>query len=173
MSNEISYDELEQEMIEELKKREWGYLATSKQNYVRVGLMRIVSSGLKVWCYTDKRSRKYQQIMDNSNVGIADRNLQLEGTAILKGHPLDGENSDYIEAYKTNQPENYERTSNRQFKRSRPEFRVIEIHPTRITLLKMGSRFEENEALILDVVQKKAYRFLGNSNFEAQVYQEY
>ena len=111
--------------------------------------------------------------MANPNVGVADRNLQLEGTAVLKGHPLDDENSDFIEAYKTNQPENFERTSNRQFKRSRPEFRVIEIYPKRITLLKMGSRFEENEAYILDVVNEKAYRFQGNSNFESKAYQEY
>lgn len=170
---EVSYEELKQMLVEELKKREWGYLATSKNNHIRVGLMRMVSRGLKVWCYTDHRSRKYQQIQDNPNVGIADRSLQVEGVATLKGHPLDEENAEFIDAYRENQPENYERTSGRQFQRSRPEFRVVEIQPRRISLIKMGNTPQENVLLILDTVKEKAYRFKGNANFESPIYQEY
>jgi general stress protein 26 len=162
---EISYEECKQIMIEELKKHEWGYLATSENKHVRVGLMRLVSNGLTLWCYTDRRSRKYKQIMSNPNVGIADRNIQIEGEASLKGHPLDDENALYIKAYRENQPENYERTSNRQFQRSRPDFRVIEIAPKRITLFRAGATAAENVFLILDCVEKKAYRLLGTEEF--------
>ena len=171
--SEIPCEELRKEIVEELRKREWCYLATSLQDYVRVGLMRMVSKDLKIWCYTDNRSRKYKQIEENPKVALADRNLQIEGTATLKGHPLDLENSEFIESYRNNQPENYERTSKRQFKRSRPEFRVIEIHPTRIALLKMGTKFQENEYLTLDLKKEKVYRFTSNSNFESPVYQKY
>jgi general stress protein 26 len=170
---EVPYDELKQEIIEELKNREWCYLATSKEDNVRVSYMRIVSNGLTVWCYTDHRSRKYKQIMANQKVGIADKNLQIEGIATLKGHPLDEENADYIKSYRENQPENYERTSKRQFQRSRPEFRVIEVQPSRISLIKLGATAQENMVFILDIAKKKAYRFEGNTNFESPAYQEY
>jgi len=89
--------------------------------------------------YTDRRSRKYKQITSNPNVGLADRNIQIEGVATLKGHPLDEENVAYIKAYRENQPENYERTSNRQFQRTRPDWRVIEITPKKITLTQLGA----------------------------------
>jgi len=87
--SEIPCEELRKEIVEELRKREWCYLATSLQDYVRVGLMRMVSKDLKIWCYTDNRSRKHKQIDENPKVALADRTLQIEGTATLKGHPLD------------------------------------------------------------------------------------
>jgi general stress protein 26 len=171
---EFSYDECKQEMIEELKKHEWGFLATSKDNHVRVGLMRLVSDGLTLWCWTDRRSRKYKQIKANPNVGIADRNIQIEGIATLKGHPLDDENAAYIKAYRENQPENFEITSKRVFLRSRPNKMVIEIAPKRITLTKLGATPSENILLILDTVRKEAHRLVGTDTFfEAPAYQEY
>ena len=167
---ELPYDELKHEIAEELKKREWGHIATSHNDYVRVGFMRIVSKGLTIWCYTDHRSRKFKQILGNPHIAIGDRDLQIEGLAKLKGHPLDEENKDFIEAYRENQPENYERTSQRQFLPSRREWRVIEIIPTRITWYKVGATPEENVFLILDTVDKKAYRLSGKEIFETEAY---
>jgi general stress protein 26 len=171
---EFSYEECKKTMIEELKKHEWGFLATSKDDNVRVGLMRLVSDGLTIWCWTDRRSRKYKQIMTNPNVGIADRNIQIEGVATLKGHPLDEENAAYTKAYRENQPDNYEATSNRVFLRTRPNKVVLEIAPKRITLTRIGASPSENVILILDTVRKEAHRLLGTEAFfEASAYQEY
>jgi general stress protein 26 len=136
--------------------------------------MRLVSEGLTLWCWTDRRSRKYKQIKANPNVGIADRNIQIEGVATLKGHPLDEENAAYIKAYRENQPENYEITSKRVFLRSRPDKMVIEIAPKRITFTKLGATPSENVLLILDTDRKEAHKLLGtDAFFEACTYQEY
>jgi general stress protein 26 len=167
---ELPYKELMEHISEVLKKREWGHLATSANDFVRVGYMRIVSDGYLVWCYTDKRSRKYQQLQVNQNIAIGDKDLQIEGIANIRGHPLDEENSAFIQAYKENQPENYKRTANRQFLPDRTEFRVIEIVPSRITHYQVGSTPEENVFLILDTVEKKAYRLKGKKIFETKAY---
>ncbi len=132
--------------------------------------MRIVSSGLRIWCYTDHRSRKYKHIQSSPNVAIGDKDLQIEGVATLKGNLLDKENIDFIQSYRENQPENYERTAKRQFLPERTEFKVIEVEPTRITWYKVGSSPEENVFLILDNVEKKAYRLTGKRIFEADAY---
>jgi general stress protein 26 len=128
----IPYEEMKKSMILEIKKHEWGYLATSDGEKIRVGKMRLVSDGLRLWCFTLDKSRKYKQILVYPKVAIADGNLQVEGVAELKGHPYDDENADFLKAYKETQPENFERTSRRSF--NRPNTRVIEINPERIAV---------------------------------------
>lgn len=173
---EMPYEEMKQMMIKEIQKHEWGYLATSDGEKIRVGKMRLVSDDLTLWCFTRPVTRKYKQISVNPHVAIADGNLQIEGVAKLKGHPLDEENSDFLKAYKETQPENYDRTYRRGFKR--PDYRVIEIVPQRIAVFGVTSKISskiskanpgigsdellieatENCFDILNLVKKKACR---------------
>ena len=138
---EIPYEVMKTSMIQEIEKHEWGYLATSDGDKIRVGKMRLVSDGLTLWCFTLSLSIKYKQISKNPKVAISDGNLQIEGIASLKGHPHDEENADFLKAYRETQPENYERTSRRSFKRSNT--RVIEIKPQRIAVYGATSKMHE------------------------------
>ena len=74
---EIPFEEMKQQMIDEIGKHEWAYLATSDANKIRVGKMRLVSDGLRLWCFTRPVTRKYKQIMVNPKVAFADGNLQV------------------------------------------------------------------------------------------------
>ncbi|MBD3206595.1 hypothetical protein GF319_09680 [Candidatus Bathyarchaeota archaeon] len=72
---EVSYNEMEQRVIEELEKHPHLYLATSVDDFVTVRRMGFVNDGLKIWMVTDELSRKYEQIMKNSRVAIAAGNI--------------------------------------------------------------------------------------------------
>ena len=98
---ELPYEDTKESVINSLQKQSLGVLATSKEDIVRAGMMRIISQGLKVYCFTDMNSRKYNQIQTNPNVAIVAKNIQIEGKAILKGTPAD--EASFLEAYKESQ----------------------------------------------------------------------
>jgi general stress protein 26 len=165
---ELSYEDLKQEMIKEIRKYEFGFLATSEGVHVTVREIRCIPSGLTIYCFTDQRSRKWKQIMANPNVAIAfcnhrvpKRGLQIEGVASLKGQPLDKENINFIKAYKETQPEAYERSSKRHFI-GLPNLRVIEIVPRIVAFSVQGSTASETYIEILDVAKGEAYRVMPN-----------
>ena len=101
---EVSYDETRERIAQEIRKYPRLYLATSEGDLVTVRHMLIVSEGLKIWLMTDKKTRKCKQIAGNPNVAIAGPELQIEGVASLKGHPMDEENSDFISAFQELRP---------------------------------------------------------------------
>ena len=169
---ELSYEDLKQEMIKEIQKHEFGYLATSEGDFVRVGKMRLVSDGLTLWCFTDRRTRKYKQIMANPIVGIADGNLQIEGVASLRGHPLDEENAAFIKAYKETQPDNYERSMHVRKNLQRPDMRVIEVALKRIALYTPGANIAQSHFDILNTVKEEAHRVKPLDLSEAPAYME-
>jgi general stress protein 26 len=154
---ELSYDELKQQIVNELKKHQLGVLATSEADYVRAGMMRLVSKGLTLYCLGDQNARKFKQIKANPNVAIVANNSQIEGIALVRGQPMD--EPSYINAYIETQLENYE-SSKEKGHFHRPDFRVIEIIPKRIALykginIKTGSLSHID---ILNIEQSKAYR---------------
>lgn len=181
---EIPFEEMKTSMIQEIRKHEWGYLATSDGDKIRVGKMRLVSDGLRLWCFTLDKTRKFKQMLVKPNVAIADGNLQVEGIATLKGHPYDEENADFLRVYKETQPVNFERTSRGGFKR--PNSRIIEIKPERIAVYGASNKMlaqmaeahpesnseellveaTENYYDILNLKTKKAYR--ANTSPEKQ-----
>jgi len=70
--------------------------------------------------------------MANPNVALASNNLQIEGVASLKGHPLDEGNVTYIESYRQAYPDAFERHNQINF----GTFDLVEIIPRRIALYK-------------------------------------
>ena len=160
---EIPFDETEQKMSEELYKHERGYLATSEGESVYVRQMMVLSDGLKIWLLTDKRSRKYQHIKANPNVGLAvGLALHLEDVASLKGHPLEEENKRVIKAFQKKLHDIYERSLRPGRILKRPGTRVIEITPKRIALNVWVPHFDlegfQPYTDILNVEEGKAYR---------------
>ena len=154
---ELPYEDIKERIVQTLEKHSLGVLATSNEDVVRAGMMRIVSKGLKVYCFTDMNSRKYHQMKSNPNVALVVQNIQIEGKATLKGNPAD--ESDFLIAYKETQPENYE-SSLRKGHFERPYIKVIEINPSRVALYK-GIDVETgvlSHIDILNVKKKQAHR---------------
>ena len=176
----LSYEDTKQSIIEEIKQYQFGYLATADEKTPYVREIRFVPDGLTLYCFTDKRSRKRKQIMKNPNVAVAygnhkipNRGVQIEGHAILRGHPLDEENKDLLEAYKRTTPEAYERSMRRHFVRSRPNLSVIKIEPRRVTLMIQGATAAETHMDIIDVEKETAHRIMANigDNIQSPIYQ--
>jgi general stress protein 26 len=158
---EIPYDVLEQEFIDELSKLgtagiyQRGILATSSDDYVTARRMWFTPSGLTLYCLSTANMRKCDQIKANPNVAVVVGFVQYEGVASLMGHPLDEGNENYIESYKEKQPEKYE-SYKHNFVNQSFEIELIKIVPKRITL----RTFKPDDGLdVLDVVNGKAYRF--------------
>jgi len=175
---EVSYEDMKKKIIEEIQKHSRMYLATSYGNFVTVRRMGPVPDGLKIWFLTNVDSRKYQQIMANPNVAIAaGDDLQIEGVASLKGHPLAEENSDYIKVFKENRPEMYERSSRPGRILQRPGTRVIEVTPRRIALNVWTANWDlepefQPYMVILNTVKEKAYKMSGTEGYNAPAYRE-
>ena len=127
--------------------------------------------------------------MANPNVAIAADNIQIEGAATLRGHPLDEENTGFLRAYKEMRPEAYKRSSRRHFP-NRPEGRVIEIIPRKIMLWSLTENdvarnvqtsiqseeamqkdlASENYMEILNVAKGEAHRVMASSLTETPAY---
>ena len=155
---ELSYEDIKQEIIKLLHKQRNGVLATSEGDNVTARTVLLFYDGLTIYCFTSNYTRKYKQIIANPNVAIVCGNIQIEGIAKLKGHPLDEENSNFIRLHQEQNPEYYKISENIIFKRSTP--RVIEITPKRVARWITGGQID-----ILDVSKESAYR-VGYYNLE-------
>ena len=111
--HEISYQELRDKILNEFTKigeaglYQRGILATCVNNYVTARRQRFVADGLSLYCWT-YRTRKYEQILENKKVAVTIGFIQVEGTAVLRGHPYDDKNERVIQVLKETQPEFYE-----------------------------------------------------------------
>ena len=171
---ELSYRDLKEEIIKEIQKYQFGFLATSDEGFVTVREIRCVPNGVTVYCFTNRNSKKCTQITANPNVALAygnhrvpNRGLQIEGVASLKGHPLDEDNAMFLKAYKETQPAAYERSMQRHFLRTRPDLGVIEIIPRRIMLMVQGETVAGTHWDVLDTVKKEANRVMAAGYGEA------
>lgn len=132
---ETSYPELEEKIIKEFAKLgtpglyQRGILATCVDNYVTARRQRFVADGLSLYCWT-YRTRKYEQILKNPQVAAVIGFVQVEGKAVIRGHPLDKNNEHVIEVLKETQPGFYE--GYRHAFENRDEMYLIEVVPERI-----------------------------------------
>jgi general stress protein 26 len=172
IETELNYDELKQRMISELEKHRFVVLATTDGKNVTARSMILVSKGLRIFFMTNLNYRKYKQIMVNPNVAIVAGPLQIEGNASLKGHPLDEKNYEYRGAYLERNPEGYERATRVNF--PRPDVRVIEVAPTKITMYTPTDTKTGREPYleILNVAKQKANRVSRSAAKAAFAYLE-
>jgi len=177
---EVPYGEAKHQIIEEIQKNSKGYLATSEGDQVTVRRMGLISSGLTIWCITTDNSRKVKHIMANPNVAVAAGDfLQIEGVAVVKRHPMDEENSFFLETFRNQLPELYERSLRPGRNLQRPSSRVVEVAPRRIMLSVWTPHHDlegfEPYSIILFTDREKAYRIPildPHEAFKAPVYKE-
>lgn len=168
MSTTLSYNELEQEIIQELKKYTIGVLATAEGNNVTTRSMMLLPHGLKISCFTFTTTRKFKQILANKNVALAINNIQIEGIATLKGHTSDPQNVSFLEAFKKLQPEIYKMYCDVCLDPKSPA-ELIEIYPKRIALYTGGYPDSKMDVLITD--KKAAIRYSGSDFLKGEDYE--
>lgn len=110
----LLYNILEEKIINMLGESKVMVLATASHNKVTARSISCVCTGLDIFFQTDSTFVKASQIKENSNVALCFNNIQIEGVAKILGHPLDNENSFFIDLYKRSYENSYKRYSNLQ-----------------------------------------------------------
>lgn len=88
----LNYELLKQEVIRTLENSKSIVLATCSNNRVTAREVYFASNNLSIYFLTSKAYDKFKQIEKNRNVAFCLGNIQMEGTAIIKGHPKLPEN---------------------------------------------------------------------------------
>ncbi len=169
---ELSYEDTKQEMVEEIKKRQYMILATSENDRVMARTVLFIPHELSVFFVMRPATRKYTQIAANPNVAVASGNLQIEGEAISRGHPLAEENNSIMEILKESNPRIHGHMA--ESYPQRPEMELIEVVPRRIALYKnpLFQDVPETYWNILYVDRGEAFKVKQSEVEEATVYRE-
>lgn len=142
----LDYEILKQEVIHTLENSKSIVLATCSNNRVTAREVYFATNNFSIYFLTSKAFDKYKQIEKNRNVALCLGNIQMEGIAIIKGHP--------------NLPENETETTI-CLKKSKKEFEhfikykntiLIEVVVTRVELWKNNGRE------YLNIIKGEAYR---------------
>jgi len=148
----LPYKETFQSIMDELKNKTLGVLATAEGDIVTARAMVFVCNGVTLSFVTTIYTRKYKQISANNNVAVAIDNIQIEGIASIIGRPSDRENAWFIEALPEKAKKNW---YDLFMDPERPE-RIIEIYPKRIALYygPPNGHFD-----VLNIDKQKAFRY--------------
>ncbi|MFT8315024.1 MAG: pyridoxamine 5'-phosphate oxidase family protein [Clostridium sp.] len=141
---------LEEEIFNLLGNKKIMVLATSAENRVTARNMSCIIIDKKIYFQTDKRFLKYDQILENPRVALCVDNIQIEGIAKIRKHPLNEENKDFASRF-----EDFYKGSYDNYSHMENEV-VIEIKPMFITMWKYenGQPFRD----FLNVTENRAYR---------------
>ncbi|MCJ7471512.1 MAG: hypothetical protein MUP02_01700 [Actinobacteria bacterium] len=146
----LDFKILKEEVIDYLEKNTKWILATSLKDKVTARSMSIINNELTIYFQTDKRSRKYQQIVSNNNIAIAHDNYQIEGIAQICGHPISNGNEFFYKKYKSVHKSAFERYS---FLKDEV---VIKIIPELVIIYKYINSLPYKDYLSIN--EEKAYR---------------
>lgn len=162
MSETLVYDDLKQEIEQELLKNTVGVLATSKGDSVSARHMSLFPDGLTISCFTFDSSRKFKQISANKNVALAIGNIQIEGIATLKGRTSDPANAGFLKTFEKFQPDIYKLYSDMCLAPETPA-QLIEISPKWIAVF---TGMPDAHIDVLNTDKKTALRYSGGEEYE-------
>ncbi len=147
---QLDYNEALKSVHELLASKKVMVLATSLDNRVTARSMSCVFMDNKICLQTDSHFLKYHQMIVNPRVALAVDNIQVEGRATIKGHPLEEENRGFAGLFKEVHSSSYKSYSHMENEV------VVEIAPTLITLWRYeaGKPFRD----FVDITNKKANR---------------
>jgi uncharacterized pyridoxamine 5'-phosphate oxidase family protein len=97
---EMDFEAAKNEVMTQLEKKKAIVLATSYKDRVTARNMSCVLIDEKIYFQTDRQFVKYNQMIHNPNVALCIDNIQIEGTAEIKGHPLDSGNMKFANEFK-------------------------------------------------------------------------
>ncbi|MBR5521199.1 MAG: pyridoxamine 5'-phosphate oxidase family protein [Oscillospiraceae bacterium] len=104
----MNFTEKKNEFFDRLGENCYMVLATTHNDYPLASMMTCVVFDGAIWMQTDKKFPKYDQIKNNSQVALCKGPVQIEGKALLCGHPLDEGNEKFAEMLKKYYPDSYE-----------------------------------------------------------------
>lgn len=93
----LDYTKMKSKIIERLKEQKNIVLATSENGKVTARTVYCTSNGLKIYFMTSKAYEKYKQIIKNPLVAMCFNNVQIQGKAVILGHPSSDENTEILE----------------------------------------------------------------------------
>ncbi|WP_084281296.1 inorganic diphosphatase [Alkaliphilus transvaalensis] len=146
----LDFNHEKKSLLELLERDGKMVLATSLNNQVTARTMSCIILGEKIYFQTDKVFEKYHQIINNPRVALCINNIQIEGVAEAKGHPLDEENKDFSEKFKKLEYRAFEKYSHMENEV------LIEVELKLVTIW----RYEKGRAFrdYIDFKNKIAYR---------------
>lgn len=86
------------ELFENIGRQKKMVLSTVCENHVTSRMMSVIIMDGCFYFQTDKIFRKYEQIKKNPQVALCMDNIQIEGSCMELGHPL--ENKEFCEFYR-------------------------------------------------------------------------
>jgi general stress protein 26 len=151
----LDYHLLEKEVIELIDRNRLMVLATcaakDTDRQVTARMMSTIHQGLTIFFQTGRTSVKYAQMLENPCVALCAGNMQIEGAASMKGHPLAPENQFFAEQYRTLHRGSYETYSHLASNA------LVEVSPTLVTLWKYTSDGKPYRDY-LNTIKRTAYR---------------
>ena len=93
----LDYMEIKEKIIQLLKEQKNIVLATCENGKVTARTVYCASNELKIYFLTSKAYTKYKQIIKNPFVAMCFNNVQLQGRAMILGHPSSDENKEILE----------------------------------------------------------------------------
>lgn len=93
----LDYSEMKDKIIDRLKEQRNIVLATCENGKVTARTVYCTSNDLKIYFMTSKAYTKYKQITRNPYVAMCFHNVQLQGRAIILGHPSSDENKEILQ----------------------------------------------------------------------------
>lgn len=141
---EIDFKILQNEITGLLDNTNECILATSWNNRVTARTIYYVCNGLDIYFLTSRAYTKCKQIAKNSNIALCKGNMQIEGIAEIKGHPLLEENKMIVDILNKKNSEYIKKYSH--YKNTE----LIVIRPKLITLCKRAGRRLYYEYLDID-----------------------
>lgn len=144
----MSFQREKTAFFKELKTNQFMVLATSAQNRTTARTVSCCILNEHIYFQTAVHCLKFRQLMENPQVALCFDNVQIEGIAADKGHPLEQQNKEICQLYQAC----YE-SSFRKYSASAEE-RILEVQITRAVrwLYKDGMPFRQ----ILDFTKKTA-----------------
>ena len=142
--------EMENEILDLLEREKHLVLATCLGERVTARTMSHVNIGMDIFFQTDKRFLKVEQMVTNPKVALCVGNLQIEGIAELRGHPIDEESIEFTSLYKKKHPHSFDTYANIKHEI------VVKVMPSLITLWKYVAGKPCRD--YLNISEKIAYR---------------
>jgi uncharacterized pyridoxamine 5'-phosphate oxidase family protein len=95
----MDFTDAKNKVLELIKNKRTLMLATSIDDRVTARSVSCVLIDDRIYFQTDKTFLKYHQIIKNHNVALCIDNIQIEGAANIKGHPLSDENKEFTNKF--------------------------------------------------------------------------
>lgn len=145
---ELTFPEaLEKAKTTLMKIKNW-VLATSLNNRVSARTISVIVIGQNIYFQTEMASTKYRVMAKNPQIALCNGNCSIEGTAVIRGHPAEEKNKEFIRLYRSAHPKAFHEYTGLE------KEAVIEIRPQ---IVKYWEYDADHDPwyIVIDLIRKK------------------